>query len=94
MRFLIGCLLGSLVWTLSEAHAIRSDVKSVRLHGEINSSTDEPGVDDHYGGQPGSSLLCFAGAADVHPVDLDLEISFQLFNTPGTEIAPGVKRNR
>jgi hypothetical protein len=41
MRFLIGCLLGSLVWTLSEAHAIRSDVKSVRLHGEINNPTDE-----------------------------------------------------
>jgi len=24
----------------------------------------------------------------VHPVDIDLEISLQLFNTPGTEIAP------
>jgi len=25
---------------------------------------------------------------EVHPVDTDLEISLQLFNTPGTEIAP------
>ncbi len=26
---------------------------------------------------------------EVHPVNLDVEISLQLFNTPGTEIAPG-----
>jgi hypothetical protein len=26
---------------------------------------------------------------EVYPVDLDIEISLQLFNTPGTEIAPG-----
>jgi hypothetical protein len=41
MRFLIGCLLGSLVCGLSEAHAIRPDVKSVGLHGEIKNPTDE-----------------------------------------------------
>ena len=26
---------------------------------------------------------------EVHPVDVDVEISLQLFNTPGTEVAPG-----
>ena len=26
---------------------------------------------------------------EVHPVDVDIEISLQLFNTPGTEVAPG-----
>ena len=26
---------------------------------------------------------------EVHPADIDVEISFQLFNTPGTEVAPG-----
>ena len=26
---------------------------------------------------------------EVHPVDMDIEIPLQLFNTPGTEIAPG-----
>ena len=26
---------------------------------------------------------------EVHPADVDVEIPFQLFNTPGTEIAPG-----
>jgi hypothetical protein len=25
---------------------------------------------------------------EVHPVDMDIEIPLQLFNTPGTEIAP------
>jgi hypothetical protein len=25
---------------------------------------------------------------EVHPVDMDIEMSLQLFNTPGTEIAP------
>jgi hypothetical protein len=25
---------------------------------------------------------------EVHPLDMDIEIPLQLFNTPGTEIAP------
>ena len=26
---------------------------------------------------------------EVHPVDMDIEIPLQLFNTPGTEVTPG-----
>jgi len=31
---------------------------------------------------------CVGMQWEVHPVDMDIEISLQLFNTPGTEIAP------
>ena len=31
---------------------------------------------------------CVGMQWEVHPVDMDIEVPFQLFNTPGTEIAP------
>jgi hypothetical protein len=32
---------------------------------------------------------CVGMQRETHPPDPDVEISLQLFNTPGTEIAPG-----
>ena len=39
--------------------------------------------------QEESLLRCVRVQGEINPLHVDVEILFQLFNTPGTEIAPG-----